>query len=960
MAGIVKLSDITFDEPNGVVPLNSIKFDDQDDRSTVNVLDDFLKPTAKAIPRVATHTMASMAQMPVSGLAALSKLISSKGDLNAANRVLEESQQALDNAYLKTNEERQGAENISLAMTPFRMAGEGLQEIVKQTPLKGTVAEPIAGTVGEASAMFGLGGAGKALRSRTRMGGLRDVLEPVKSDIVIKPQKIVKLEDVKFDEAPVKAETDIVPLESVKIDEVKPPEQFRDETLKIDGIKTAKKGESANPVTLYSGLDPTIAIDIMKSISAKTSEIYNANKTPEFVKEGVQGGKDVMIEHDRNIRRAESTSKLFEKTVNDIVPNADRQMLMVHAFEHKMKGKYWDQLTEIEKGVVRWIAQEKEKQTKYIKDNDILETMEESDSINHIYHSWIDKNTGEPYKAMYGKFSKGLPQAKQRTIPTYEMGILKGEKPATTNIGKLVGLELESITRAGSARQLFKELHGIKGNNNLAIVRSHKGTPQPIRMVESWSALEKQGLTDGYVRYDSPFLDKAITHESKDGRLVTMKGAVGVKEELYPFVKAYIENPQYGKLSELNFAAKSLTLGASLFHVVSLGMQELANLRVPFVHIPKGLKLTKDMGASVRLMHQEGLELFKGYEDLGYQNQFFDNATTLGKTGNVITWPMAKMRDFIFGYVQPGMKVSFSDALFNKLMPKYLEKTGWTAEEALNAWDKGKPMPPEVKARMQQCAREVVQKVDGHFSGEHYKRSLLESNRFMAKMYFSPEARVKWQAALLSPTWQREHLLVAKNVAKSFMPDSMIKKLGLSEMGPIKSQYRKYALGAAMMVGAVDLWNYQSSLIMDGEGKHLWDNPKGKGFAVRAWWDEPSYEVTDKNGKRRIVSGGPAYIRPLKSVFEVAEWVHDPFKKMGYKLSPALSAMGEQLFGMKQYDGLPAIPERAWDYITDSATPIVVDQSIRTAQGKQSVEAAIFPFFGMPVSKAKPDKRRYE
>jgi hypothetical protein len=321
---------------------------------------------------------------------------------------------------------------------------------------------------------------------------------------------------------------------------------------------------------------------------------------------------------------------------------------------------------------------------------------------------------------------------------------------------------------------------------------------------------------------------------------------------------------------------------------------------------------------------------------------------------------MAKMRDFIFKYVQPGMKVSFADALLNKLMPKYLEKTGWTAEEALNAWDKGKPMPPEVKARMQQCAREIVQKVDGHFSGEHYKRSLLESSRFMAKMYFSPEARVKWQAALLSPTWQREHLLVAKNVAKSFMPDSMIKKLGLSEMGPIKSQYQKYALGAAMMVGAVDLWNYQSSQMMDGEGKHLWENPKGKGFAVRAWWNEPSYQVTDKNGHVKTIPSAPAYIRPLKSVFEVAEWVHDPFKKMGYKLSPALSAMGEQLFGVKKYDGLPDIPERAWDYITDSATPIVVDQSIKTAQGKQSVEAAVFPFFGMPVSRVKPEKRRYE
>lgn len=702
-------------------------------------------------------------------------------------------------------------------------------------------------------------------------------------------------------------------------------------------------------VQLNSGLDPTIAIDIMKTISAKTSEIIEANKMTPSVARGVKAAKDAMIEQDRNVRRAESTSKLFEKTVQDIVPKPERQMEMVHAYEHKMKGKAWDGLTEIEKGVVRWAAEEKAKLNKYIKDNDILETMPESDSINHIFHHWIDKETGKPYKAMYGKFSKGLPQAKQRVIPTYEAGIKNGMTPATTNIGKLIGMEWEAATRANNARQLFKTLHGIKGDENMSIVLSKGGKPQPIRMVESWSNLEKQGLTDGYVRYDNNFLDKAMTFESSDGRLITMKGAVGVKEELYPFVHAYIDSPQYGKLSELNFASKSLTLGASLFHPVSLGMQELANLRTPFVHIPQGLRIIKELGPEVRLLHQEGLELFKGYEDLGFKNQFFDDGSTLGKTGNVITWPISKMRDFIFDYVQPGMKVSFAHAMFTKMLPKYLEGTKFTAEEVMAMYESGKPLPPEAL----QCAREVVQKADGHFSGEHYKRSLLETNRFMVKLYFTPEARVKWQAALLSPTWQREHLLVAKNVMKSFMPDKMIKKLGMAELGPIKSQYRLYALGAAMIIGAVDLWNYNSSLIMDGEGKHLWQNPTGKGFAVRAWWNEPAYTIQDKNGRYKYIPEAPAYIRPLKSVFEVAEWAHDPVLKLGYKLSPVLSALGEQLFGQKKYVGLPDIPKRALDFIVDSSTPIVVDQAIRTAQGKQSIQATALPFIGMPVSRLK-------
>jgi len=404
-------------------------------------------------------------------------------------------------------------------------------------------------------------------------------------------------------------------------------------------------------------------------------------------------------------------------------------------------------------------------------------------------------------------------------------------------------------------------------------------------------------------------------------------------------------------LSNMNFAVKSIKLGLSMFHVVSLGMQELANLRIPFVHIPKGLRLGKELGPHVKLLHQEGLELFKGYEDLGYRNEFFEGVTKVQKIGNIATFPITKVRDFIFDYVQPGMKTSFADMQLRKMLPKYLKAAGekMTAEEVMARYEKGLPIPDAAR----KCAREVVQKADGHFSGEHYKRSLLETNRFVVKAYFTPEARVKWQAALLSPTWQREHLLVAKNVAKSFMPDKMIKKLGMAELGPIKSQYRRYLLGGLMMISAVDLWNQMSTEIMDGKRKHLWDNPPGKGFAVRAWYDEPDYTITDKNGKRKTIKGGPAYIRPLKSLFEIAEWAHDPVKKISYKVSPAVAAIGEQMFGRKQYEGIPDIPERVWDFILDTSTPIVFDQAADVVKGKKRPASAILPFFGMPVSKVK-------
>jgi hypothetical protein len=147
---------------------------------------------------------------------------------------------------------------------------------------------------------------------------------------------------------------------------------------------------------------------------------------------------------------------------------------------------------------------------------------------------------------------------------------------------------------------------------------------------------------------------------------------------------------------------------------------------------------------------------------------------------------------------------------------------------------------------------------------------------------------------------------------------------------------------------------------MDGTAKHLWQNPEGKKFAVRAPWDEPAYNITDKNGVTKHIRGGPAYIRPLKSVFEVAEWGADPVQKFIYKLSPMVSGIGTQLFGSeyrKGYKGIGDIPRRTRDFVLDVSTPIVIDQVIDAAEGKKTPQSAVLPFFGFPVSKLKTKKK---
>ena len=223
------------------------------------------------------------------------------------------------------------------------------------------------------------------------------------------------LEEVKIAEK-VKPQVDRV------VEEGKTVEQARIEAASAEAVKAGRVVQAPSEV---------------KISKATNSIIKRADPVPE-IKKGMDNAIDAMKEHDRWIRDAEFTSRVLRKYGEDNVPK-NRQMLMIHAYEHKMKGKYWDQLTPEEQNIVRYAAKEKAKLNKFIDDNVILERMEEK-NVNHIFHHWINPKSGQPYKAMYGKFSKGLPQARQRVIPTYETGIKKGLVPATTNIFELIDL----------------------------------------------------------------------------------------------------------------------------------------------------------------------------------------------------------------------------------------------------------------------------------------------------------------------------------------------------------------------------------------------------------------------------------------------------------------------------------------------------------------------------------------
>lgn len=142
------------------------------------------------LPAVAA-TAAGLPLYPVSGIAGI--MTAAAGGSNKEVGEAVRKVQSVPSELLLSNEaEQKTAEALALPMKPIEMAGEGLKEIVRQTPLEGTIAEPIAGTIGEAFAMFGLPGAfkrgKKAPVEKTEPGRIKKV------DVIdqeVRPRSIV-------------------------------------------------------------------------------------------------------------------------------------------------------------------------------------------------------------------------------------------------------------------------------------------------------------------------------------------------------------------------------------------------------------------------------------------------------------------------------------------------------------------------------------------------------------------------------------------------------------------------------------------------------------------------------------------------------------------------------------------------------------------------------------------------
>jgi hypothetical protein len=672
----------------------------------------------------------------------------------------------------------------------------------------------------------------------------------------------------------------------------------------------------------------------MREFSDNTWRAIETNLMPPK-EPGTLSGIEQMVKHHKAIRQFDNYADKLSHEVAKAFPVGERQWNMALALEQPKK--YGDLLTAGEKAMVAFLREEQNKYSEFFIKNDIVHRRKLPEGAEYVFHHWLNEKTGKPEAAWYGKFSRTTPQAQRRKHLLFDEGLEAGKKPATVNPGALVGYSIKGGMRAYHTRQMFKSLNKVEAGIDGVVFETRGGKERPLRMIENWDELANQGLYDGYVKFEHNAFMRAVGKDFSGENIIFKGGRVGVREELYPFIRNYFESPSYGKLMRAAFVAKSLKLGLSMFHPFALGWQEVGAGQTPWVHAGKGLRILDKMDETTQLLVRNGLER-KGYADVGTAGEYYSQKHgTLRFENKALDKALAPVRlgtAFIFDYLHPGIKTYFARTEWERLWPEYQRK-GLSKDE---------------------CARDIVKMSDRLFSGEDYKMAMLESSRFIANFYYSPKARKMWQFALISPTWQKAHLGMAREAVGSIMPASVRTKMGLvGATKPINKAYQKYFGRAIGIYAAANIYNFVMTKHMDGEGRMMFQNPGGNMFSVRAPWNEPD--------------GTTAYFRPLKSIFEVPEFFHgmkeDIWKKSRYKLAPYIGATMGMVFnldyrGKKYLDaGITAAPRMIADWMLDVGTPISIANVAPVdlifdwdaAMKKKGIKSRMLSGLGIPISK---------
>ena len=467
------------------------------------------------------------------------------------------------------------------------------------------------------------------------------------------------------------------------------------------------------------------------------------------------------------------------------------------------------------------------------------------------------------------------PFGKKRTIPTLEEGIKLGLKPKTTDIAKLV--------------KIYDDLK-IKTSFNLKFADNVKSMVDDTGQ----SLLQATGKAPkGWVVIDHPALRKTVFRGKfgkvgESEKILLENSRISVHPEIANEMKAIFGKRFAGKdlkipgtdktinlvpaLETINAFAKKSMLSGSFFHHFALtesafssGIGRKAIQMWNPVKIYKALKnkdydIFKKMPLAEDAIRKGGVtftpladvqlgivnKAIAGLEKATKNIPVVGKGVKLARKGNDL-WDRA-----LWDYYHNNLKLY----AYEEQLGKELKKIN-----------------PKDLAGVDKIKAQVGGFVNDSFGGQQWEQS---------ELFGDPKMQQIMQWALLAPDW------TVSTLKQAAAPITGLAKGNAAQITVGTKFWIKAALYNTILVQSVNYYNTKKEY---GEGKFSWDNDPGHKADIFIGFND--------DGTKR-------YLKTGKQFKESVEWMMNPIKKFGGKLSPAVKEAYKQLGAVDPGSGFPA------------------------------------------------------
>lgn len=484
---------------------------------------------------------------------------------------------------------------------------------------------------------------------------------------------------------------------------------------------------------------------------------------------------------------------------------------------------------------------------------------------NYVTHIWdIPKNK---IRETVNWFTKLNPTTKKRFISTYAQGIIKGLKPKTLDINKILATYDRYKATVSANIKFANHLVNMKDETGMNLVQRFDKAP------------------DNWITIDHYAFRRAKLIGVAGEKPILMKFPVKVHPDIADELKVILDKPFDSKglraLTTINAYLKKAQLTFSLFHHIALTETAFAT--------PKMLKSTIQMWNPKKIYDALVKGDYVTIKKLDVAKDGVKHGLQLGSISDVQRGRVQKSIDDLAEKTKdiPFLRkatsgISKANELWDRgLWDYYHNGLKINAYENLMEWT----MKKSPTVNVDKAKEEVAQFVNDTFGGQSWEL-LLKNPKWVQSMHL----------ILLSPDW------TYSTIRQALSP------FGVGAVHD-ETKFLRKKMGRGFWIramlyfwGTLNLLNYGLTKRKTGKGKYMWDN-------------DPGHKTHLFLGFNR--DGTKKYLRWGKQFRELPEAIKDPVKKISGKLSPLIhvsvvQATGRTVSGFKTeiadktfYDSLP-------------------------------------------------------